>query len=474
MSGVPTLAGGWPWLGHVVAFRRDPVALLERGRARHGGIFCFRLCGKTVYALLSPRGNQAFFRAPDDQLSAREAYRFTVPIFGEQVAYAVSPQLMDEQLRLLHSALRDDAMQSYAAYMTEEVERFAERLGSAGEIDLLAAMNELTVFIAGRCLIGQDFRNRISAEFAALYRELEGGINLIAFMAPRFPSPANLRRNRARRRVAALMAALIAERRRTPVTEDDFLGVLIAARYQDGTALSDDAITGLLLTTLFAGQHTSAVMATWLGVTLLQHPEALGEVRREAARAIGDEPPRLSALKQLQRLEHCLKESERLHPPLVMLMRTVRRAFTVDGVTMPAGSLALVSPAVCHRLPEVFAEPERFDSDRFAPPREEDRATPFSLIGFGGGRHHCIGLAFAHQQIKIIWTLLLRHFDFALIDQEPQPDYTTFVVGPQAPCRLRYRRRVAAPDEVAGERIGSVMPTDAVPRCAATPAARDR
>ena len=440
---MPTLAGGLPWLGHAITFRRDPVALLQQGRSRHGEIFRFVLCGRTVYALLSPRGHQAFFRAPDDQLSAREAYRFTVPIFGEGVAYAVSPELMDEQLRLLHPALRDDAMQSYAGYMAEEVEGFAERLGSKGEIELLPAMTELTIAIAGRCLIGPEFRSAVSAEFAALYRELEGGINLIAFFAPGFPSVANLRRDRARRRVAALMASLIAERRRTRTVQEDFLGVLIAARYKNGTALSDDVITGLLLTALFAGQHTSAVMATWLGVLLAQHPDEVDTLRLEAAGAIRSVPPRLAALKQLQRLERCLKETERLHPPLVMLMRMVQRPFTVDGVTLPSGSLALVSPAVVHRLHEVFAEPERFDPDRFAAPREEDRATPFSLIGFGGGKHRCLGLAFAHQQIKIIWTLLLQRFDFELIDPMPRPDYATFVVGPRGRCRVRYRHRTA-------------------------------
>jgi sterol 14alpha-demethylase len=449
VSAVPTLAGGLPWLGHAVAFRRNPVALLEEGLTRHGEIFRFGLCGKTVYALLSPRGNEAFFRAPDDQLSAREAYRFTVPIFGDGVAYAVSPELMDEQLRLLHPALRDDSMRSYVSYMTEEVERFAMQLGPAGEIDLLPAMNELTTFIAGRCLIGAEFRSRVSAEFAALYRDLEGGINLIAFMAPGFPSPANLRRDRARRRIAALMTGLIADRRRSQDAQDDFLGVLMAARYRDGTTLSNGAITGLLLTALFAGQHTSAVMASWLGVLLMQNPEQLVALRREATLVVGDGPLCLDAMKRLHRFEYCLKEAERLHPPLVMLMRTVRRDFEVDWAVLPAGSLVLVSPAISHRLPGVFAHPGRFDPDRFGPPREEDHATPFSLIGFGGGKHRCIGLGFAHQQIKVIWTVLLRRFDFELIDPIAQPNYATFVVGPSPPCRVRYRLRMEVQDKSA-------------------------
>ena len=136
MNTVPALAGGLPWLGNAATFGRNPVAFLENGRRRHGDIFRFKLCGRDVYALLSPRGHEVFFRAPDDQLSAREAYRFTVPIFGPGVAYAVSPELMDEQLRLLHPALRDDAMQAYAGWMAREVGNSPTGSARKGEIDL--------------------------------------------------------------------------------------------------------------------------------------------------------------------------------------------------------------------------------------------------------------------------------------------------------------------------------------------------
>lgn len=444
-SAVPCLRGGLPWLGHAAAFHRNPVALLTRGLARHGPHFRFRLFGQTVHALLSPAGNEAFFRASDAQLSARAAYRFTVPIFGPGVAYDVSPELMDEQLRMIHPALRDGPMQSHARVMAEEVALFADRLGASGEIDLAAALNELTVFIAGRCLIGPAFRRRISGDFARLYRDLEGGINLVAFMAPATPTPANLRRDRARRQIADLLAELMAERRRPGApSEDDFLATLLTARYRDGSGLSDDAITGLLLTLLFAGQHTSAVMATWTGLLLMHNSDTLAAVRAEAETVLGggmEITP--TDLKRLVVLDRCLKESERLYPPLVMLMRTALVDLPVAGRVVPAGSLVLVSPAVSHRLSDAFHAPETFDPDRFGPDREEDRRTPFALIGFGGGKHRCVGLAFAQQQIKVIWGLLLQHFEFACAGPLPAPDYATFVVGPRPPCRVLYRRRAA-------------------------------
>jgi sterol 14-demethylase len=139
-----------------------------------------------------------------------------------------------------------------------------------------------------------------------------------------------------------------------------------------------------------------------------------------------------------------MKEAERLRPPLVMYMRSVLKPFACLGAEIPPDALVMVSPAVSHRMASVFAAPERFDPDRFGPGREEDRRTPYALIGFGGGKHRCLGLAFAHQQIKVIWARILTRFDIAPCGGEPEPDYATFVVGPRPPCRIRYRRRESA------------------------------
>ena len=453
MTMVPHLRSPVPFLGHALAFNRDPVRLLTEGHRRFGEIFSFTLFGKRVYALIGPRGNEAFFRAGDDVLGARDAYRFTVPIFGPGVAYDVEPELMDEQLRLVHPALRDERMQRYAAVMAEESDAFLDGWGEAGELDLLPALNQLTIFIAGRCLIGEAFRRRLSEEFAGLYHDLEGGINLVAFFNPYLPLPAMRRRDRARRRVAELISSLISERAADGAEAEDFLATLMAARYSQGGALDTEAITGLILTLLFAGQHTSAVLAAWTGLFLARHPEHLARVRNESA-ALGPRP-NLAELKRLMHLERCMKEAERLRPPLVMLMRSVLAPFACLGATLPPGALAMVSPAVSHRMGSVFAEPDRFDPDRFGPDREEDRRTPYALIGFGGGKHRCLGLAFAHQQVKVIWARILARFDIEPIGQEPIPDYTTFVVGPRPPCRIRYRRREVA---VAPRRLESALP----------------
>jgi len=438
----PELLGGLPFLGHAIEFHRDPAGLLQRGRDRFGEIFSFLLAGKLVTVLTGPRANEAFFHAADDQLSAKEAYQFTVPIFGKGIAYDVSPDVMSEQLGLLFPALRDQRLQAYARFMAEEAESYFDKWGDQGEVDLLVAMNELTTFIASRCLIGHEFRQNLSAEFAHLYHDLEGGLNLVAFFKPNLPLPSFKRRDRARVRMAELISQIIAARRASGVEGEDFLQTLMTARYSDGRNLTDDEITGLLLTVIFAGQHTSAVLSTWTGVLLLQHREYLPDILLEQSQVLnGSRNMTLDALRKLSCLEYAIKEAERLRPPLIMLMRKIVGDFAYSGYHVPAGGLLMVSPAVSHRLPEVFSDPGTYDPTRFAPGREEDRKSSYTLIGFGGGRHRCIGLTFAQQQVKVIWSVLLQRFELELVKPQHEPDYSTFVIGPRPPCLIRYRRR---------------------------------
>ena len=442
---VPELAGGWPLVGHLPDFLKDPISMLSRGRRELGELFRFRLGPRKFVLFTGPEAHDFYFRAPEDQLNAKAVYQFTVPIFGRGVAYDASPELMDEQLGFLFPALREAAMSRFARIMFEETRRFADALGEDGKVDLPVVMNELTVKIASRCLIGQEVRDQVDAGFAEAYHDLQKGINTLGFFLPRLPTPAHRSRDRARRKVAALFSRIMTARRLSGARPDDFMQTLMHARYKDGRALSDDEITGILLTVLFAGQHTSAVLATWTGLELLRAPSYLARVRDEVQDVYREaEAMSLESLKRQVALEHAVRECERLHPPLIMLIRKVLKPVRYRDYIVPAGTLAMVSPAVSHRLPHVFADPERFSPERFDPPASEDKQHQYALIGFGGGKHVCMGKHFAYLQLKAIWTVLLDRFDFHLDTEFPAPNYGSWVTGPKAPCRLRYRRRSQA------------------------------
>jgi sterol 14-demethylase len=94
---------------------------------------------------------------------------------------------------------------------------------------------------------------------------------------------------------------------------------------------------------------------------------------------------------------------------------------------------------VTHRIPDLFKDPDRFDPDRYASGREEDKR-PFAFQAFGGGSHKCLGNAFALLQIKTIFALLMRRFAFSSYGDPLLPDFHGVVIGPKQPCRVRYRR----------------------------------
>jgi sterol 14-demethylase len=427
----------------MVGFARNPVALMRRVRDECGAAGEFRMLNKDVVLLSGAAAQEAFCRAPDEQLSQKIAYRLMTPIFGEGVVFDAPPERLNEQLRILMPALRDRNMRTYADVFVAEVEHMVRGWGAAGEIDLLDFTAELTTYTSSHCLLGAEFRYGMNEEFARVYGALEKGVNAIAYVNPYLPLPVFRRRDRARARLVELITQNIAARRAAGTSKDDALQVLMDSRYSDGAALTPNEITGILTASMFAGHHTSSGTAAWTLIELLRNPAWLGRVVEEVdALHAGDTPLSYQALREVPVLERVIKEVLRLHPPLIILMRGVLQDFAVGGVTIPAGKLVAISPAVSHHIAELFPEPERFDPDRYAPGREED-ATPFAWIPFGGGHHRCSGSAFAVMQLKAITVSLLRRWTFELV-QPPERydhDYTKMVVQPKQPCGVRYRRR---------------------------------
>jgi sterol 14alpha-demethylase len=272
-------------------------------------------------------------------------------------------------------------------------------------------------------------------------------VNAIAYVNPYLPLPVFRRRDRARRRLLEMITAIIDERRASGSEAQDALQVLMESRYSDGTALTPNEITGILTASMFAGHHTSSGTEAWTIIELARNPEWMARVVAELdALYARDGALTYQAFREVPILESVLKEVLRLHPPLVILMRGVLRDFTVAGVTIPPGKLVAISPAVSHRIPELFRDPTRFDPSRYEAGREED-ATPFAWIPFGGGHHRCSGAAFAIMQLKAITMNLLREFTFELVDPSESygPDYSKMVVQVRQPCRVRYRRRPELP-----------------------------
>jgi sterol 14-demethylase len=333
-------------------------------------------------------------------------------------------------------------MRGHATTIEREIRRMVADWGDEGEIDLLDFFAELTIYTTSACLIGPPFREELDASFAEHYHELERGTDALAYVDPYMPGVESFeRRDAAREALVALVQGIIDKRkaRGTVAKEErDLLDVLISID------MSADYITGIFISMMFAGHHTSSGTASWALIELMRHPEVMAGVVAELDDLYADgSEVSFQALRSIPQLEAALKETLRLHPPLVLLLRVAQEDIDLAGHHLPAGTMVGATPRVSNRIAEDFPEPDRFDPSRYVDPRQEDLTNRWTWIPFGAGKHRCVGNAFAMMQMKAIFSVILRDYGFEMV-QPPESyrdDTSKMVIQLAKPCRVRYRRR---------------------------------
>ncbi|KAL6327186.1 hypothetical protein AAG906_015225 [Vitis piasezkii] len=446
---LPPTIKAFPLIGGLIRFLKGPVVMLREEYPKLGSVFTLKLLNKNISFFIGPDVSAHFFKAPESDLSQQEVYRFNVPIFGPGVVFDVDYSVRQEQFRFFTEALRVTKLKGYVDQMVMEAEDYFSNWGDCGEVDLKYELEHLIILTASRCLLGQEIRNKLFADVSALFHDLDNGMLPISVIFPYLPIPAHRRRDQARKKLAEIFANIIASRKETGKSENDMLQCFIDSKYKDGRPTTESEVTGLLIAALFAGQHTSSITSTWTGAYLLRHKEYLSAVQDEQRSLMKKYGSKVDhdILSEMDVLYRCIKEALRLHPPLIMLLRSSHTDFSVttrDGkeYDIPKGHIVATSPAFANRLPHIYKDPDRYDPDRFAVGREEDKAAgAFSYISFGGGRHGCLGEPFAYLQIKAIWSHLLRNFELELISPFPEVDWNAMVVGVKGKVMVRYKRR---------------------------------
>ena len=441
---------GLPWLGPIVRFARNPYAFMQAAHDACGEVASYTLLGQRVHLLTGAEASAVFFKSPDEVLDQSAAYQLMTPIFGPGLVFDAPIAKKNEQLKMLMPVLRVEAMHTHAAKIVREVESLTQswqQQAAGAEIELVAFMKQLTINTASHCLLGREFRYELTDEFAQIYHDLEKGIHPLAYHFPNLPLPAFKKRDKARVRLQNLVGQIVAKRLAQGCSHNDMLQSLMETHYANGQKLDANEITGLLIAAIFAGHHTSSGTAAWVLIELLRHPHLLAQAKKEIDDLLGaDGEVTFDNLREMPTLENVLKEVLRLHPPLILLMRKVLVDMPFKDHVLKAGDMVWAAPPVTQRMGSLFKNPLVFDPDRYAPGREEDRNL-MAYQPFGGGKHKCSGNSFAIFQIKAIFAVLLRRFEFELVDapEHYHDDYTQMIVQPAAPCRVRYRPRHDCP-----------------------------
>ncbi|XP_061787403.1 lanosterol 14-alpha demethylase [Nerophis lumbriciformis] len=440
----PFIPSSVPFLGHAIAFGKSPIEFLENAYEKYGPVFSFTMVGKTFTYLLGSDAATLLFNSKNEDLNAEDVYsRLTTPVFGKGVAYDVPNPVFLEQKKMLKTGLNIARFKEHVKIIEAETVEYFQRWGDSGEKNLFEALSELIILTASSCLHGKEIRAMLDEHVAQLYADLDGGFSHAAWLLPGWlPLPSFRRRDKAHQEIKNIFFKVIQKRRSSGEKMDDILQTLVDATYKDGRPLSDDEISGMLIGLLLAGQHTSSTTSAWMGFFLARDQVLQERCYAEQQTVCGETLPPLDLdqLKDLGLLERCLKETLRLRPPIMTMMRMARSAQTTSGYTIPQGHQVCVSPTVNQRLEDTWQQRMEFNPDRYLHDNPA-AGEKFAYVPFGAGRHRCIGENFAYVQIKTIWSTLLRLFHFELVDGYfPTINYTTMIHTPHKPI-ITYKRR---------------------------------
>ncbi len=191
----------------------------------------------------------------------------------------------------------------------------------------------------------------------------------------------------------------------------------------DGSGMTDTQVRDEALTLFLAGHETTANALTWTWYLLSQNPECEARVHEEIDAVLQGRVPEMTDLPQLRYTEMVFAEAMRLYPPAWAIGRMAKAPFELGGTKIAAKSICIVSPYVLQRDPRWFADPERFDPERWTPEAREARPK-FSYFPFGGGARVCIGERFAWMEGVILIAAVAQKWKLRLAEGqrvEPLP-----------------------------------------------------
>jgi cytochrome P450 len=367
--------------------------LLAQGRARFGPMFTLEVAYEGTWVIVAdPELIKQIFTGDPKVFHAGEGNDILRPLLGEHSLLTLDEAPHMSQRKLLLPPFHGRRMAGYELTMREIAAREIESWPTGVPYKLRPRMQAMTLEIIIETVFGVHGGARLG-ELRAALRDFLDMLTNPRMLAPILTlGPDRLRSyppfRRRVDRVAKLILGEIGERRAAADLEerDDILSLMVGARHEDGSPMSDAEIHDELLTLLVAGHETTATALAWAVERLIRHPDKLARLREEVE--AGEEAY----------LTATIQETLRLRPVIVIVIRRLTEAIRLGGYDLPAGVNVVPSIHLVHRDPTIYPEPDAFRPERFL----ETPPGTYTWIPFGGGVRRCIGAAFAQQEMAIV------------------------------------------------------------------------
>lgn len=430
---------GLPFLGRSLHYMRwGPAEALDRYR-RYGPVTYNSALGTDRVMVAGPDAVDEVIGKRRNDFGSGWDY-FIGPFFRRGLLLLSFSEHMYHR-RIMQQAFTRDRLEAHLAELAPVVDAAIDRWvpGEARQVRLYPTVKDLTLEIATETFMGVHAgpeRKRLGAAFLAC---THAPLAVVRYPVPGMPWRAGLR---GRKVLEDWFTRMVPDKRRSPGA--DFFSALCQARTEDGETFSDADVVNHMIFLIMAAHDTTTTTATAVAYYLGRHPDWQDRVRAEAlalAAETGGGPPTIADLDRLPDLDLVIKESLRLVPPVPGLTRRSARDTEIAGHYIPAGTQIDVAYGVNHLLPELWSHPMRFDPERFAEHRREDRSHRLAWMPFGAGAHKCIGMHFGTFEVKVIIAAMVRDYEWRIPESYRMPWGFTTIPFPRDGAPMRLRRR---------------------------------
>ena len=436
----PTFAGSaapgprLPGALQAVRYAREPLGFLIDLQRRYGDVFAvsFPFFDRLVY-VADPALVKVLFTGSPQQFHAGEANATVLePALGPNSVLTLDEGPHMRQRKLLLPPFHGERIGRYGDLIREITMREMERWPVGEPFALRPHTQRITLAVIMRAVFGVYDEERL-ARFEKLIEDFSSRVNaVVAFPALQRDlgrwSPWG-RFVRARAALDEFVYEEIALRRAEAdvggVDRDDVLSLLLGARDEDGSPMSDEELRDELVTVLGAGHETTATGLAWAVERLLRTPRALGRLRDSVAAGEDDY------------LDATIKETLRARPVIVDVARKLTAPVEIGGYEVPAGQYLMAAIAAIHYREDLFPDPEQFLPERFL----DRRADTYAWIPFGGGVRRCIGASFAEFEMRVVLRAFMERADLRAAGPEPERiTVRNITLAPGKGCRVILRR----------------------------------
>jgi len=384
-----------------------PIAFMESCRRRFGDTFSVHFLGfeRPMVMLSDPEAIRALYTAHEHGLPPGRSVAL-LPVMGPGSVLLLEGQEHLARRKLMLPPFHGERMRSYESAVREVTEREIDSWSGSGSGEHPFALHPRMQAITLEVILKAVFGVTDPERDARLHERLPSLLGDTASPALQFRVLLSRRLRRGdplaglrelMKEIDELLLAEIAERRADPdpthPEREDILSLLVAARFEDGSEMSDREVRDQLVTLLLAGHETTATALAWTFDLLLRNPATLARLTAEVD--AGEEDSYLRAV---------ISESLRLRPVVPLAGRRLASELNVDGLSLSAVTDATPAIWLTHTRPDLYPEPYAFRPERFL----EDAPTTYGWIPFGGGIRRCLGAAFAEMEMRIVLEAVLR------------------------------------------------------------------